>query len=223
MYAKYYQIISSFYRFVDSKVEKNKKKLELLATLQGNLNKLLQEYEVQGTEAELTESIQKLEEENLELSKQIKEAIEASNNNLVLKTEPSMEFSSQAGEAGKQTGLGNNKEGAFDADFSNMNSAVEDPFQTYDPFKDAATNDPFKDSSSDPFKDNNLDGNDPFASASLQQANDPFASTTQSDDPFASQTTGFESDPFGPSVGTATTASTVDAFATDPFDAVITK
>lgn len=206
-----------------NEIEKNKKKLELLAALQGNLNKLLQEYEVQGTEAELTESIQKLEEENLELNKQIKEAIEASNNNLVFKTEPSMEFPSPAGGTEKEVSFGNNKEEAFDADFSNMNSTVEDPFQTYDPFKDTANNDPFKESASDPFKDNNLDPNDPFASASLHQADDPFASApaTQADDPFATQASGFESDPFGAPTPSKTTVAAADEFADDPFNAVI--
>ena len=158
---------------------------------------------MQGTEAELTEAIQKLEEENLELNKQIKQAIEASNNNLVFRTESSMEFSSpeKAEASSDQKETVASSAAAFDADFSQMNS-VEDPFQTYDPFKE---------SSSDPFKDNS-DPNDPFASAALpHDNNDPFASNTS-----AAQASGFEVDPFGAPV-TSATAAVPNAFGTDPF------
>ncbi len=191
-----------------TEVDKNNSKLNLLKTLQSNLKQLLKRYEDQPkqSENELDEEIKRLEEENIELNKQIKSAIEATNNKLVFR-EASVEFKSleRAAQTTKTT------DAPFVDSFAAFPSETgftEDPFKTFDPFKDsssvAGVGDPFRDESNDPFRDSS---NDPFKEA---DADDPFAplpgkNKTNNGD-------GFESDPFG-----SAKPFNEDGFGEDPF------
>lgn len=184
-----------------TEVSKNKNKIELLKSLQLNLTKLLKEYEnlpvTEQNQIELNNEIKQLEEENCELNKQIKNAIAATNNNLIFE-ETSIQFSSP-----NKNSIESNTN-AFEADFSEGNF-VEDPFQTYDPFKDSGN-------TTDPFKDNS-NTNDPFKDSS--NANDPFKDNDISNDPFKEANSG--SDPFASTSLTQKTSNQNDPFASDPF------
>jgi len=132
-----------------TEVDKNSSKVGLLKTLQTNLKQLLKRYEDHPVESEteLNDEIKKLEEENVELNKQIKKAIEATNNKIVFEDSMSVdEFKSPVDDF---------------AVFPSDTGFTEDPFKVFDPFKDSGSGigdvDPFKDGSNDPFKDTSID------------------------------------------------------------------
>ena len=110
------------------------------------MNRLVKEYD--NAPAQLSEEIRRLEEENVQLSQEIKSIIEKSqangNHAAAIKTATAA-FSSPAFTNGNQS---INSNGGFEVNFFSPTSQqesfpVDDPFQTFDPFKDASS-DPFK-------------------------------------------------------------------------------
>ena len=127
------------------------------------MNRLVKEYDnVPAKSNELSEEIKRLEEENLQLSQEIKSLIEKSQTNGTHKSAAA--FSPAPFTNGNHSINSNGFEANFFSPTSQEAFPVDDPFQTFDPFKDG---------SSDPFKADSvlngkspipgIDGEDPFS------------------------------------------------------------
>ena len=154
-------------QLANEQVNRNKNKLDLLRTLQVNLNKLIREYDnlpvTDLNRIELNQEIKQLEEENAELNLKIKTAAIETASTQVISETPAVSFSPT-----NQQPTAVVKNEVFEAYFPpqmqqlespQVNFIVDDPFQAFDPFKETAT-------AVDPFKSaplNDKAGDDPFA------------------------------------------------------------
>lgn len=177
-----------------NEIEKNKSKIELLKLLQLNINKLIKEYDTvpinskNTVTSDLSDEIKKLEEENFRLNEEIKLATEnvqaASLYNSSLQSQQLNNHNHNASFSPTSM-ISNDNNSQFQSNFNNFfsptsqtqnssefpSTAVDDPFQTFDPFN-SNSNDPFK---SEPVVD---------IAAVINPAEDPF---TNAYDPFSQQ------------------------------------
>lgn len=193
---------------VENEISKNKTKIELLQTIQSNLNKIIKEYDktspssaaanASSQNENLNNEIQNLENENLKLKEQIKACIES---NITFpdfnsfETNASVQSMQTEIPATTATPSTNPAEPFQSSDlFDNFSPQqqeqqsgfpLDDPFQVFDPFNN---NDPFKSAPINSSKNVAALGEDPFASTfdpfSPQQESD---SAFGSDDPFSSE------------------------------------